>query len=383
MTNTSSSTTRLPNLIDGEDLLRLVATAARALSEMTLPGDPVYPRVVQQALNHVSLACVLRGDPGPVSVPDLMSWAARKPLREWLFDIPDDAVDSDGTLVDSETMMPTQQCLEWVVSATDVVAEQIENKWLFEAMRACELAESPLAYTAFRRTLIEKPVMTGRQQRALLDNDDLDPTREILTQCYLPASAALSVKGAFATCRRCGCLLVPLNSGRYRCELDRCRRHPVEVGHLLDGSRDGGVLQLLRPLRMFITGPGLAEVDLERSLRAPGRDLSPQMWPEYDTYDLRFVVGAIVWAIDVKDHANPALLGRNAKPFRRRPAYDRAALVVPYYRFQDREDYKRVFIRNLNPSAGQITLLSDRELLAVVDRQLASVTASMTGERRA
>lgn len=132
-----------------------------------------------------------------------------------------------------------------------------------------------------------------------------------------------------------------------------------------------GLYQLNRPLRMFITGPGLAETDLESELIRRG--LRPTMWPNFDAYDLRITLPrGRVWAVDVKDRANPALLGRSALPLRDDPPYDEGFLVVPQYRFDEREDYGRVFAHHQRDDlAGAVDLISDTELLARVDRELA------------
>ena len=95
------------------------------------------------------------------------------------------------------------------------------------------------------------------------------------------------------------------------------------------------------------------------------------MWPEYDVYDLRVTLpNGQVWAVDVKDHKQPAMLGINARPFRSPPRYDKAFLVVPKYRFDDREDYARVF-RHWCPDEvkRRVTLLTDKAFMKRVKNE--------------
>jgi hypothetical protein len=92
--------------------------------------------------------------------------------------------------------------------------------------------------------------------------------------------------------------------------------------------------------------------------------------------------------LDVKDRANPALLGRGALPLRSDPPYDEGYLVAPQYRFEEREDYGRVYTRHRRDDlAGTLELISDTELLARVDRELArsrpSERAATVGEETA
>lgn len=353
------------DFFDGEPLLRIIASALVDLSRRQAPGDPVYPDVVQRAFNHLVLLCIRRGEENPpASVAGMVRWAVERPVHAWPLGLPADFEAADGFLVDEQTWTPTQACYEWAVPARDPAAEQFENLLMEEAIETCRAAKAPDSYTAFRKLLITRPVLTGTQIALLAGDIDLSLLHEVIKRSYEPASAAYLRDGSYAVCQRCGCLLVPVHEDAYRCELDRCRRDArAKVTSRLEHGRDGGVFQLTRPLRMFITGPGLAETDLETELARLG--LAAEMWPNFDAYDLRITLpNGRVWAIDVKDRANPALLGRSARAFRRDPHFDEAFLVVPRYRFAEREDYQRVFESHRPEGlAGQVTLMSDSELL--------------------
>ena len=112
------------------------------------------------------------------------------------------------------------------------------------------------------------------------------------------------------------------------------RRLPLRAGPLPSRRRDqpdrveaapGGLLQARRPLRVFITSPGLAETELEAALRGKGGkrsvpEIGIEMWPAFDAYDLRLTFAdGTAWAIDVKDWASPSLLGATDAGLRRRP----------------------------------------------------------------
>jgi hypothetical protein len=251
----------------------------------------------------------------------------------------------------------------------DAPAELFENAVIDEALAACRAARSPGSYTAFRKLLITKPAMTAAEIAALIGDIDLLPVFETVRRSYEPAPAAYMRDGAYRLCGRCGCLLIPLNGGGYRCELDRCRNDGrSSLGDALPAQ--AGVVQLRRPLRVFITSPGLAETELEATLRSLG--LKPGMWPQFDAYDLKvpFPDGA-VWAVDVKDWANPSLLAIRTGLLRPDPPYDRAFIVVPEYRFQVRENYARAFRHHLAAEArGLLDICSDTEFIAMARREL-------------
>ncbi|SFC82722.1 hypothetical protein [Streptomyces aidingensis] len=359
------------NFFAGEPLLRLVATAMVRLSQQRTVGDPVYEDSVQQAYNHIVLHCLRRGAEPPGSVPELARWAAEKPLGAWDFGLPEELAPEAGThLVDAATGSPTQSCLEWAVSARDPAAEQFENLLMKEALAESRAADAPEAYVAFRRLLIEKPVLTETELAALSADLDLGLLHETVKRCYERAPASCLRDGRYTACGRCGCLLVPVPHGGFRCELDVCRRSPVRQGISWTPADGGGLRHLSRPLRTFITGPGLAETALESALARAG--LTAEMWPRFDTYDLRVTFpDGQVWAIDVKDRANPALLGRDTRPLRQDPPYDRGLLVVPQYRFTERDGYREVFRHHVpEEAADRIELLSDRELLRQVRTRL-------------
>jgi hypothetical protein len=66
------------------------------------------------------------------------------------------------------------------------------------------------------------------------------------------------------------------------------------------------------------------------------------------------------------------LLGRTTTAFRSTPSYTNAFLVVPAYRLTDREDYQRVFARNLpDDLRGRVVLRSDKAILSRARTELA------------
>ena len=354
--------------LEGEALLRAVATAVVLLSRRQAPGDPVYEKGVQRAFNQLVLHYLRRGGEPPASVPDMVRWAAQTPLGQWPASFAGFQVDEGQFLVDDATRTPTQGCLEWALTVADAPAELLENVVVEEALAASQAAQSPVSYTVFRKLLITKPVMTSAELAGLAADVDLIPVFETVRRSYEPAPAAYVRDGAFQLCGRCGCLLVPLDRGGYRCELDRCRGD----GRSTRGPAmppQTGVMQLKRPLRVFITSPGIAETELETALRSLG--LAPEMWPQYDAYDLRVPLPGAVWAVDVKDWANPSLLASRTRPLRAQPRFDKAFIVVPEYRFRVREDYARVFRHHLPPEVeGLIDVCSDAEFLTLVRREL-------------
>ncbi|WP_433243518.1 hypothetical protein ACQPYK_39970 [Streptosporangium sp. CA-135522] len=362
----------------GVTLLHTIATAVVRLAEITdleafaLP----YPAEAQRALDRTVLACLLRGAEPPGSLPELLIWCRTRPIEDWPLELPRDAFGPDDFLIDLDSDRPTQLCHEWWVRARDSAAEQYDRAVIRAAMRLCRESEDPESYTAFRRLLVERPVLTGNDMFEVVTDLAFGPVLEIIGQIYDHVPDSFCQDGVYVTCARCLTLLVPLTDGGWWCERDRCRRQgQPPPGRRLRADEVGSLSQLKRPLRQFVTGPGRAEADLERELRS--LRLSVEMWPGFDAYDLRITFpDGWVWAVDVKDWAHPGLLGRAATTVRPEPPYDEACWVVPQYRVDARQDYLEVYARNRAHVANGLPLLTDRRLVSAARARLRGDTGS-------
>ena len=76
------------------------------------------------------------------------------------------------------------------MSVLDAPAELFENAVIDDALATCRAAGSPASYTAFRRLLITRPVLTAIELAALAAELDLMPVFELIRRCYEPAPAA-------------------------------------------------------------------------------------------------------------------------------------------------------------------------------------------------
>lgn len=360
----------------GAVLLRTIATAVIDLADLdglesyTLP----YPAEAQRALDRTVLACLLRSAEPPRSLPDLLSWCRERPVADWPLRLPEDAVAPDHFLLDPDTGTPTELCLEWALRTRDSAGSQYDRSVIHTAMRLCRQADEPESYTAFRRLLVEKPVLTQNDRFHCATDLRLEPVRMLIDQIYEPVPDGYLRRGVCTPCRRCLTLLTPLTDGGWWCERDSCRRQgPPVPGPALDVRETRRPCHLPRPLRQFVTGPGRSELDLEANLRQ--LNLQIEMWPGYDAYDVRITFpDGHVWAVDVKDWANPALLGRAARPVPPEPAYDEAFWVVPRHRVEARPSYQAVYQRHRPSGTHGPRLLTDLELLESARRRQRDLT---------
>ncbi|MGM9468461.1 Fis family transcriptional regulator [Streptomyces murinus] len=364
---------------EGIRLLRNVAGAMVRLGEATGTQSlsRPYPEEAQNALNQTVLACLLLQAEPPASIPDLITWAAQRSLDRWPLPVPADAVRPGALFLDEMTRQPTQLCYEWAVDA-EASAAISEQPFMNSASTRCQEEEYPEAYRAFRRLLIQRPVLTHRALVTLpaADDQDLGPVGELLHDIYQPAPVAFldRKRRVYTACGRCRTLLHPTTSGGLWCERRACQdRGSVRPGREYRADDDGGVRLLIRPLRQWVSAPGILEERLARKLEKIGAGV--ELWPDYGAYGMRVhMPDDSILAVEHKDWTSPALLGRRAAPPLSGPPYDRCVWVVPAARLREQSTFRTVF-EHYRP-ARVPELMSDKDLVDIVRR---AVTPTMAG----
>jgi hypothetical protein len=361
----------------------IIKRASRIELGEEVNGDYEIP--LQLGLDRLNVLRFTQGLTLIKSVPDLLAWC-RKPLREWL---PGNLImlDPDDQLLSGP--FPTELCQDLACVASDVEAELSERHFIEQVFNICQGASDPQAYTDFRRLLIEKPVMTAFE---LLQCCQLRPSLDILIdllpQAYESAPLDYIVKGNFFCCPVCGNLLQPnYEQTRLSCENGRCRRLVAkeDQGRVLAAQEQ--VYWLKRGQRSFIAYPGLAELRLEKRLLDLGVEV--EMWPEFDSYDLRVKLPRKTIAVDVKDWANPFLLARKVqeKGFPASPAWDEAYYIFPKERKREQPDYVRAFTNTCNSSNGRLKIghkiksAFENDFVKMVREELMEKGASNAHER--
>ncbi|MFC8019292.1 hypothetical protein ACFWI0_13485 [[Kitasatospora] papulosa] len=370
---------------DGVPLLKTLARALLVLEDttgldaFTLP----YPAESQRALDRTVLACLLHGEEPPASLAELIERCRTLPLAEWPLDLPPDAVGPQDMLLDPDSGRPGDLCHEWAERCPDTAARFRDRMIVHTALRLCREYGEEEAYTEFRRLLVRRPLLTVAELSVLGGDLVLEPVYELVTRIYQEVPDSYLRDGHYSTCGRCLTLLTPVRDGSWWCERDRCRRiGPAPVGRRLERAMVGRPVQLERPLRQFVTGPGRAEADLEQGLLTLGLDV--RMWPGYDAYDLLVTFpDGHRWAIDVKDWAHPVFLGRSARPVPADPPYDDGFWVVPQHRIAARPGYLAAFARARPARARDLPLLTDRALVSRAAARLRDLKTPRTRPRTA
>src|SRR5258708_4589557 len=343
-TSTASNDSALPTDIL---ILHLIATGIIRSSEWIAKGkliDTEYPVPLQLGLDRFNMVRYRQHLPLIKSVPDLLTWCQR-PLKDWSLDFEAALLDPEDRLLIEQ--FTTDVCESLACATSDVEADLSERRFMEKVFSICKDASNPQAYTDFRRLLIEKPVMTALE---LLQCRDTYPSIEILQElleaAYEDAPLDYMVRGTFSCCPTCGNLLQPdVTRTKLLCEDERCRQAsyaPSFVKKPLVLQARDRIYWLRRDLRRFVMMPGRAEIRLEKRLRT--MRLNVEMWPEFDSYDLRVTLpGGKILAVDIKDWANPFLLACRVKGIPLSPQWDEAYYVFPQERKRTQPDYVRAF----------------------------------------
>jgi len=345
--------------------LHLIAGGLTRLVQLVNDGYPIsipYPPALQRGLDRLVVACLRAAQAPPQNIADLIEWC-RRPLTSWPLQLPDAAIGPTDSLLIGD--FPTGICDGWACARPDVEAELGEQQLIRSVFHACMEANTTSAYVAFRSLLIQHPVLTAFELQQHLMRPELDRLREHVRAAYAPAPVATLVQNHFTCCGHCGNLLLQTVAGYLECEDERCRSKPRGGRQI---PADDGVVWLKRGLRRFVAAPGRVELQLAGQLEKLG--VAVELWPEFDRYDLRLTFADAVWAIDVKDWANPFLLARTVNPIPAQPSWDRAFFVVPNERVKQRPDYLRAFQNYSRHLDRTMEIVSVSQLLKKVRAQL-------------
>ncbi len=368
-------------------ILHLIATGVIRLYEHVTKGKPIdsdYPIPLQRGLDRLNVLRYRQGLPLIRSVPDLLEWC-RRPFKQWELDLDEAFLDPEDTLLAGP--FPTSLCESLACVGSDVEADLSEQRFMASVFDACQAAKAPQAYVDFRRMLIERPVLTELE---LLEVRNQYPTLDLLADhlnaAYEEAPLDYLVDGYFSCCPTCGNLRQPTaTQDRFNCEEERCRlivqSRRVAQNERRLAAREH-VFWLKRGLRRFITMPGRAELRLEKRLLVRG--LQVEMWPEFDRYDLRVVTpdGKTAWLVDVKDWANPFLLGCHVKGISSSLPWQRAYYVFPKERQREQPDYVTTFVNTCNSDRGHVSI-GGRVLAAFEKQFLRDVVKYLQGGKDA
>lgn len=345
------------------EILQLVATgiaqgleSCRDCGHLTSP----YPRSLQRALNRLQAHGIVNDHASPSGVAELFEWARERPLVDWGLDVDFLALGAEDRLLYGSS--PSALCLELAESSKDAELAISHQAFVRDMFAACQATGDGQTYVILRQHLIERPALTAIELQLAANQMTTRDLRTVLLAAYRPAGAeSVSPQGSRATCSACGTLLVRTD-GVMRCVGLLCKRfHESSIGLVFPNEQM--VVELRPAIRRFVHEPGLCEVRLRRSLERAG--WSVELWPRFDTYDLRAELPArgLTWAIDCKAWISPKMLADRLEPLPPEPSWTQAFVVVPDPIASRNRTYVHALTKLIDEASLNLRVRSESELL--------------------
>ena len=329
-----------------------------------------YPKDLQIGLDRLAAQSLTAGLDFPQDIPDALSWF-HKPLNDWpqlqektLF------TEDDSLLIAGQ---PTETCYELVVDGD--VEQELTEQLILKALNQCREQKNNDDYVRFRRFLIEHPVIEMSKVVSWSTDKRNGVAVSLLRDAYDVLSPSTSgPENKHFLCSNCGWMLDWKND-QAQCIHSYCAKRTNHFRRRKECKITDFPVRLKRGIMRFVAWPGQWELKLEQDLHDLQAGLKVELWPGFDSYDLRIVFpDGEVWAVDVKDWRNPYLLAKNVKPFSETPEWHKAFWVVTnhYWRNWRGRGYGQEF--------GRFYALRQKEAICSMKEFLQRVQRHLEGE---
>ena len=289
------------------------------------------PEALIIGMSQMYLQSLLQRDKSaPQNLPEFFNWA-KNPLVEWKPTSEIQPLSPNITLIDDG--LTSDFTRQWQVEGSNVT-RQVQEKVLEDVLNYCRGHQLEEEYRAFRKQIINKPVLKFSEYRRILSSSALRPLREFLTKSYINLDK-FEEQNVYHLCPRCGYVQTKRPNGTYNCHNKFCDRLAIEkkLPPLPGIPREQAEnYKIVTPgIHQYGTIPGIWELYLEEELSKLGVRVT--IWPQIDEYDLLVEFDKKKrWAIDVKDWA---YMHRSIKEVNRRWDAAETFVVFPDERKED------------------------------------------------
>lgn len=233
------------------------------------------------------------------------------PLEQWL---PQSVcADYKGALLEAD--IPSQLCNEMLLELDIRQQSEAIQARVKDVRDRCRIrVKGDDLYRAFRRFLIQHPVISANQAAEILI-----PLNLQLADFYEKIPAHLCESGKVYCCPECGWPMSPLRQ-EVQCDSFWCRekqsvyyRHNSQLinrstSQTLEGEPVSERYRLRAPLWKFTLLPGLLELSLAQRIAEIGLEVT--LWPDVDRADLRINLPHGTLDVDAKVWASPHYLAK-------------------------------------------------------------------------
>ncbi len=279
------------------ETLRYLATGLMKWQEQDRKKRISIPPALRIGMSQMYLLSLVKGKkPVPHDLPEFLE-LAKKPLGEWFPCKEIKYLNENATLIKDGFVSDFAQ--DWGVEGSNTQME-IEQKAVEDILKECRGKQLHEPYIAFRRMIIEHPVISYSEYNTKLFKELRDLNKESLDKIYKDLNV-LTAEEECHLCPRCGYIQRKRSDNSYRCYNDTCQELRVKQ-KLGEGKtiKAGKYKAVTRGAHRFVTLPGIWEIKLYEELKKLGAGVT--LWPDIDEYDLRVEFkSGVTWAIDVKD----------------------------------------------------------------------------------
>lgn len=347
------------------ETLRYLATGLCEWEKRDLEKRMHIPKALHIGMSRMYLTSLLQGNEQvPANLPEFFEWAKNpvvewKPVTEMKNLSPEVTLIEDGLVSDFAT--------QWQVTGSDVEM-QVQEKILQDVLEYCRGHQLEEQYRAFRKLIIERPILPYSEYRRLLSSPQLRPLRDFLIQTYIDL-VDLAEENTYHFCPRCKYVMRRRRDGSHSCRNMTCDRLNAKVNLLPIQSIPKDKAETYKAVtpgvHRYGTIPGIAEMKLAEYLTKLGIRIT--LWPEIDEFDLLVEFGRkISWAIDVKDWSY--LDEERLQSVQYRPDATETFIVFP----DERNDLLRIKVvrQQIEPLLGGVRLMLMSEIIALAQKKL-------------
>ncbi|HLO85521.1 MAG TPA: Fis family transcriptional regulator [Nostocaceae cyanobacterium] len=317
------------------------------------------PQAMRMGMSRMYLTSLLTGEEQtPVTIPEFFAWA-KNPVSEWKPTAEIEYLSPDVTLIEDGTISDFTS--HWQVEGADVDM-QVQEKVLQDVVEYCRANQLDETYRAFRKLIIERPVLPRSEYRRLISSSQLRPLDNFLRQIYVDVVNFAS-ESVYYCCPRCKYIMRRRADGTYNCRSPFCERLsaklqlPPQISISQEEAEDWKVVT--PGVYRYGTLPGIWEIELAEKLTKMGVRVT--LWPEIDEFDLLVEFSKRNrWAIDVKDWVR--LNEERLKKVNYRLDTTETFIVFP----DERKDVLRIEVerQRLEPDLGGVRLRWMSEIIS-------------------
>jgi hypothetical protein len=342
------------------ETLRYLATGlAEWEKQEPIKRSEIIPHALRIGMSRMHLTSLLQGDEtAPSNLPAFFDWA-KNPVVEWKSAAEMKHLSPDVTLIEDGLL--SDFALQWQVTGTDVEM-QVQEKILQDVVEHCRVHQLDDPYRAFRKLIIERPVLPYPEYRRLLSSTQLRPLREFLLQTYIDL-VDLAEENSYHFCPRCKYVMRRRQDKTYGCRNMSCERESAKLPLpplTPIPKHEAENWKVVTPgVHRYGTIPGLWEIQLAETLTKLG--IRVTLWPEIDEFDLLVEFSKkIRWAIDVKDWSY--LDEERLQKVQYRNDMTETFVVFP----SEREEVLRIKVvrQQIEPKLGGVRLMLMSEIIS-------------------